>query len=105
MLSCKQNFLFSHRKGGIDHLDQVFSLNCYSTTPFFDFFKFYNSFFEKQIIALEKIHECFLKIEVLDKCPTFIGLFESRIKSLRSRIESGYEIIIERQREIAQRKK
>ena len=51
---------------------------------------FWELIFKSQSIAMPSSHRFFLKIEVLTKDPSFPGLFESRLKFLRDKIESYY---------------
>lgn len=51
---------------------------------------FWEMFFEEQAIAMPASHQFFLEIDLLNKDPYFQGLFDSRVKGLREKIESFY---------------
>jgi len=54
---------------------------------------------------MERDHRYFLKIDIINTEPAFIGLFDSRIKNLRERIENEYlQLFNEQQKFLSQEK-
>lgn len=51
---------------------------------------FFKVLFKEQSIPQEPYHRNYLRIDLVNEHPDFVGFFESRIKNLRERIENGY---------------
>lgn len=49
-----------------------------------------NSLFKKQHIAVPCSHYYYLQVNILNRDPSFVGFFDSRIKCLRERVEQFF---------------